>query len=210
LISHTSNSQIIDNYGIRSGISISNQHWTYTNIPGGWSDNITGLIVLLNAEKQLNKYFSLRPELGYIQKGFKSSHIFSAYGEEFYRSNIKVKLHDLSLNIGMKISFFDTKFKPYIIVGLHGDYMLGYNCYDDTKYVDLSLADYFDNEISKFNKFTLSGIIGIGCVYNEFIYFDLEYNPALTNNLKDENLKVKSRYFGITLGININKLITNK
>ena len=88
--------------------------------------------------------------------------------------------------------------------------MLGYNCYDDTKYVDLSLADYFDNEISKFNKFTLSGIIGIGCVYNEFIYFDLEYNPALTNNLKDENLKVKSRYFGITLGININKLITNK
>jgi len=37
----------------------------------GWKKNNIGFVVYLNAEKEFNKHFSLKPEIGYIQKGFR-------------------------------------------------------------------------------------------------------------------------------------------
>ncbi len=65
--------QVVDHYGIRFGAGLSNQYWDYKNHPNmsGWKKNNIGFVVYLNAEKEFNKHFSLKPEIGYIQKGFR-------------------------------------------------------------------------------------------------------------------------------------------
>jgi hypothetical protein len=209
LISGLANAQIIDKYGIRIGGGFSNQYWEYKNDMfsdlSDWKDNKLSLSVYLNAEKELTDFLSIRPEIGYLQKGYIDDIVFTtAEGEEINTTNKDVIFHNLSGNIGLKICPLDFAIKPYLIAGLRGDYMIDYKDVE----VEFQGEKYELNKdiIEDFNKFTLSGLIGIGFEYQDLFYLDIEFNPAITKNFDDTGLSIKDRYVGVTIGLNINTL----
>ncbi len=78
-----------------------------------------------------------------------------------------VILHNISLNIGGKVTPFRTKLKPYIILGLRGDYLISYKDFE-VQYNGETQTIY-GGELDDYNEFVLSGLIGIGLEYNELI-----------------------------------------
>jgi hypothetical protein len=72
LISRFGSAQLIDKYGFNIGMAYTNQIWDYklVSIDNSNKDYKPGLAVFLSAEKKITKVFSIRPEIGYIQKGF--------------------------------------------------------------------------------------------------------------------------------------------
>ncbi len=209
MIGGLANAQIIDKYGLRIGGGFSNQYWDYKNDMfsdlSGWKENKIGLSIYLNAEKELTNYLSIRPEIGYLQKGFKDDIVFTtAEGDEIDTKNTDVVLHNLSANIGLKLSPFDFLIKPYLIAGIQGDYMIDYKDFE----IEFQGETHglYKSVIDDFNKFTFSGLIGIGFEFTDLMYLDIEFNPAITKNFDDTGLSIKDRFFGLTIGLNINTL----
>jgi len=207
------NAQIINNYGIKVGAGLSNQYWEYKNSSfsnlSGWDDYKIGLIGQLYAEKLLGNHFSLRPVLGYIQKGFKDDIKFiMEEDEEIAVKDNKVILHDLSLDLSIKLIPFQKSIKPYILLGLRGDYLIDYR----SVIIDFQGKDYELNTglYDDFNKFTLGCLIGVGISYKDLLFFDFEYNPAISKNFESAGLAIHNRYFDLTVGSSISHLIKDK
>jgi len=207
------NGQFIDNYGLKLGAGLSNQYWDYKNDMfsnlSGWNDNKVGFIGQVYAEKNIGKFLSFRPVIGYLQKGFVDDiTLTTAEGEELAVKDNKVILHDLSMDLSLKIIPIDKNFKPYIFLGLRGDYLLGYR----SVIIDFQGENHeLDTDLyDDFNKFTLGAIIGFGVLYKDLIFLDLDYNPAMTKNFESDGLAINNNYFSLTLGVNINRLIKNK
>ena len=208
ILTNNAHSQFLEHYGLRVGAGLSNQYWDYKIFPGSseWKKDKIGLAIFFNAEKKLNKYLSIRPDIGYIQKGFIEDILLSSEtGEDIGIVNNDVILHDLSLDLSVKLSPFHFKFKPYIIAGLRGDYLFGYKGFQIEQ--NGVKQDLYKEVLDGFKKFTLGGLIGIGIEYNNLFYLDVEYNPAFTKNLNWTGISIKDRYFGLTLGLNINEVI---
>jgi hypothetical protein len=166
------------------------------------------LSFFLSAEMKLNEVFSVRTELGYIQKGFTN------YEEILFGDNTTagvydkdVTFHDLALNLGCKISPFNFKWSPYISIGLRTDYMMSYEDVIGVEQGSGMQIQMFKAQIDKFNKLNLGGLIGIGLEFNDRYYFEIEYNPAITSYLDAKLLEVRDVTWGMKLGCNINKLL---
>ncbi len=202
------NGQMVDKYGIRIGGGVSNQYWDYKSHLSSWKGNKFALSIYINAEKKLNDFLSIRPEIGYLQKGYVDDIEYrGTEGEVVNTIDKRVIFHDLSCNIGLKISPFDFAIKPYLIAGFRGDYMVGFRGVE-VEYQGQIITPYKDvNDIIEgFNKFTLSGLIGVGLEYKDLLYLDIEFNPAITKNFHSTELSIKDRYLGATVGFNINTL----
>lgn len=205
----TAEGQFIDNYGFKTGAGLSNQYWRYKNDPfsgsSGWNDYRTGFIGQVYAEKNLGRYLSFRPAIGYIQKGFLDEITFlTAEGYEIAVKDNRVVFHDLSLDLTLKVNPFNKSVKPYIVGGLRGDYLLDYRSviigFQGEEY-ELNTKLYDD-----FNKFTMGAIIGVGVSFIDLFFLDLEYNPAISKNFNSDGLAIKDKYFSLTFGLNINRL----
>jgi hypothetical protein len=208
LMTKLTHSQIIDRYGINIGTSYSTQIWDYKLVPVD-SDNEYkfGFQAFLQTEKDFGNLLALRTEFGYIQKGFKNNiKLTSAEGTFIGTNNDNVILHDLALNLGLKIKPLKSDHSPYLIVGLRSDYMISYK--------DIVLEEpgsglkfnMYESIIEDYNKFNLGGLIGLGINIFDLIYFELEYNPNFTKNLDDTGLRIKDNYWGAKIGLIINKL----
>ncbi len=201
--------QFIDKYGLNIGATYSNQLWSIKYGPEGDfnQDYKLGYSVFLSIEKQLSHVFSIRSEVGYIQKGFKNKYeVYLPGGSLPIPAGVDKKnvlFHDVGLNIGLKITPFTLQWNPYAVFGLRTDYMLSYN---DIKYVDPgSGREYsmYKSDIDEYNKANLGGLISIGLEYKNLIYLELEYNPSLTNSYKSPEVKKKDNCWGIRIGLNI-------
>ena len=204
-----SNAKLIDNYGLRVGIGLSNQYWNYENDMfselSDWKQIKPGLTAYINVEKILNKYISLRPEFGYIQKGFSDDITFTtSTGESVGTDKPFVVLHNLSINLAVKFKPFESKVYPYIIAGLRGDFLAGYKDYE----IEFQGEKYglYEDILNDYNKFVLGGLLGIGLDIQDLVYIDIEYNPAITKILDNSGFSIRDRYFGLTVGLNINAL----
>ncbi|QQS50970.1 MAG: PorT family protein [Bacteroidota bacterium] len=208
LIGKLSYSQIIDRYGINVGTSYSTQIWDYKLVNVD-SDNEYkfGLQAFLQAEKDFGKLLALRTEFGYIQKGFKNNlTLTSAEGTFIGTNNDNVILHDLALNLGLKIKLLKTDFSPYFLAGLRGDYMISYKDVEIEEPGSGLKFNMYESTIEDFNKFNIGGLIGLGIDIKDLIYFELEYNPNFTKNLDNAGLSIKDICWGAKIGLNINKL----
>lgn len=209
-------SQFFDKYGVRIGCGLSNQKYTFSTIEYKelYEYKISPSI-FIGGEHKLDEKISLKGEIGYIQKGFKNNMTFRYDNLENNSQNIltlsnkNINLNDLSTNIGFKISPFQTKFKPYLSTSLRGDYLISYR--DITYSLNGNEFGIFKGTLKDYHKLTLGALLGIGVEYKELVFIDFEYNPSITPNFyKAGGLKVHDRYFGLSLGININTLITKK
>lgn len=204
--------QFIDHYGIRGGMGLSNHHWkykkgTFSHLTG-WKKNKTGLTVHGFAERKLSRRFSLRSSAGYSRKGYRTDFKFIPYeGEEAKVSDNRVIFHELSLDLSCKYIPFGGKFRPYLFTGLQGNYLVDQRnmlvSYNGKEKEIKSLT--YDN----YNNTHLRVIAGAGISYNELLFLDFEYNPNLGIYFESSLIKVTDKYFTLTMGINIDQLITN-
>jgi len=206
-ISNVTNAQFIDKYGIRTGFGISNHHW-YQADSSGWTEKKTGFVVFINAEKQLNKYITIRTELGYINKGYSFIPTIISVDSVITRGSlVNVNFHDLSFDLGIKAKFSESKLIPYIIAGFRFDYMISYKVVDTDNSNPYDWPHLLESDLSEYNRIVVGGLVGIGIEYNDLVYFELEYNHDITKLYDKKNVKIYGQYFGLTCGINISELI---
>lgn len=212
LCSSYGNAQFFDKYGVNAGICFTNQLWDYKFISFDhpYQDYKAGLSTFLSAEKKISKLFHIRPELGYIQKGFKNNvEVTNSDGSSLGALNKNVVFHDLAFNVGVKITPLDTKIAPYVLLGFRCDYMFSYKDIVLDAHDGGIKYDLFSSQIDQFNSFNLGGLIGIGLEYNDQVYVEIEYNPTITNSYSSATLVVRDNCMGVKAGINLNTLQQN-
>ena len=198
--------QIFDKYGVNIGASYSTQNWDYKLVPISTSyiDYKVGLAIFIFAEREINKLFSFKPEIGYIQKGFVDNNEFvNVDGSSAGMIDKNVIFHDLELNIGLKITPFTIKLKPYGLLGIYGDYMLGYK---DAVFKENGSGHEFnvyEDQIEDFNKSNLGCFVGLGLEAYKKIYIEFTVSPTFTNRFNDSSLKINDNSMELKLGFNI-------
>jgi hypothetical protein len=207
-VSNLTFSQIVDRYGINIGASYSTQIWDYKLISFDTdNDYKVGPMAFIQAEKDFGKILAIRTEIGYIQKGFKSQLELTFEDEATAVTiNDNVILHDLALNVGLKIKPLKVDYSPYFLVGFRGDYMIAYRDIEIEEQSSGLKFNMYESTIKEFNKFNVGGLIGLGIAIKELLYLEVEYNPNITRNLNDKSLSIKDNCWGVKLGLNINKL----
>lgn len=205
-----SNAQLVDNFGLKFGYGIANQHWNYQNAIladlSDWKNNKNSFATQIFVEKNIRKSFAINCGLGYFQNGFTEQVDLAFYSDETAKViNDKVSFHNLNLDLNLKYKLTNRKIQPYLFTGINSNYLIDYQSviieYQGTEY-NLDKEIYDD-----FNKIILCGTTGIGISFNSMFFIEFEYKPAITNNFSTQNLKIKSRYFGISVGVNINNLV---
>lgn len=190
--------QFFNNVGIKSGTSISNQHWNYKNSGLDYgNESRTGLYLGLTTEILKGKYFSLMADLGYIQKGMQfevelTSETNPEGTGEFERVDNRYDFIGFQPNV--KLHLPTEKFQPYILVGPRIDFYLGY--YGD------EYMSYF--ELSDLASVTFGATYGLGVDYNlkDFI-ISLEglHQPDFTSFFDGRWLDAKNNAFAILLAV---------
>lgn len=208
LTASAANAQLLDKYGLSIGTSYARQNWDYKLV--SFNPNFDfkfGMAAFLFAEKNLSSVFSLKTELGYIQKGFAVHEKFrNEWGELNTDVDENTVLRNAELKLGLKIQAFPGKHSPYALAGLYGDYQFSYKA---ASFVDPSNnIEYKINEpvLKAFNKATMGAFAGAGVELNKQVYIELVYSPALSNAYNDESLKVKDRTIELKLGVQLNQI----
>jgi hypothetical protein len=165
-------------------------------------------MTFVSAEKDFVEFLTLRTELGYIQKGFKNNvELTFSDGTSAGVIEENVVLHDLALNLGLKIKPFKFDYSPYLFLGCRGDYMFSHK---DVLFKEQASGlefSMYESLIEHLDKFNIGGLIGLGIDIKEWLYFEIEYNPNFTTSFKNESFSIKDNCWGAKLGLNINKLI---
>lgn len=209
LLTKYATAQLVDKYGFNLGLTYSNQLWDYKliSVDNPNKDYKPGLAVFLSAEKKISKVFSIRPEIGYIQKGFKNNiEMTFTDGTSAGVDKKNVIFHDLGLNVGLKITPFDFKIVPYALLGFRCDYLLSYKDIEFEEQGSGLKFNMYKSNIEEFNKINLGGLIGIGFELNDLTYIEFEYNPSITKSYSSKALDIRDNCWGAKVGFNINKL----
>lgn len=204
-------SQFIDNYGVSTGLTYTNQLWYYSNsgtLNGSRNRGYKpGLEIFAMAEKELNRTFLVRSELGYLQKGFKNNvSLTSANGQIISYDHQNVLLNDVALDLKVKYKPFEFRVIPYAVAGFRGDYTISYR---DINYsVAGSAGEYslYGTVLHDMNRFNFGGLIGAGIILNNRIWFEACYNPSFTRSLKTSTLKIRDNCWELRVGFNINRI----
>lgn len=208
--------QTIDNYGLRTGVGFSaHSRFDAYDSNGNTIEEAYRTPFKMNfaiyayAEKKLNEHFSFKPELGYTRKGFKDFiSTTNNRGHLIEKIDVGIHTHHLTLNTNFTIAPFKNKSIPYLIAGLRTDYLVKSKVipftHDGTTY-----NDYLQHA-NAFNKFTLSGALGIGFQVNNAFYFEGIFNPQLTNVYKDDLIVINDVYAEFTFRANINALFNKE
>ena len=210
--------QFFSGYGINIGLGLSNQHWKYntefTSEFSHWNDNKIGFIGQFYVEKEIFKFLTIKPSIGYIQKGFVSNiKVANVHGEIFTVKDDIVVLHNLSFDLAFRVIPFEKFNKLYFIIGSRLDYLIDYSSVMD-EYI-VNNFQLFRSLFENYNKITFGGIIGLGISFEEIIFLTIDYNPAFTKNFDStlaelnisDSYSIYDQYFSLTIGLNIGQLI---
>jgi hypothetical protein len=195
----------IDKYGVKLGVGFSSQLWDdkISSFVSTRKDYKAGISALISAEKQLNEFFSVRSELGYVQKGFKNDLDIAMDSSTLKVKGLNVTYHNVAFNLGMKLIPFKATVVPYVVIGLRTDYMLSFKDIVTTEPNSGAEISVYKNEIDKFHAINLSGIVAFGLEYKNMLYIEYEYCPFTTNSYNDASLKIRDLYRSISIGYNL-------
>lgn len=208
-ISYLLSGQIIDNFGVNIGATLSNQKWEYESWDTDQGEKYAiGFMAFVSVEKEISSTLSLKCDFGYLQKGFKEYlDLTNADGTTLKTLNERIILNNLAINPFLKVKPFESKISPYFFVGIRTEYLLSYKDASIKEEASGNSYNMYESILKEFNKFNLGGLFGIGCDINELFYIEIEFNPNFTNNFDNGFLKIKDNCFGAKIGLNINKLV---
>jgi hypothetical protein len=206
----SSKAQFVDKYGINMGFTYSNQLWNYKEMfaEKHKMDYKPGFSIFLSSEKQIASWISIRPELGYIQKGFKNNMEFiTSDGEIMQQDDKNVIFHDLALNLCIKIMPFHISWNPYLALGISEEYMFAYKDIDYVETGSGKTYHIFSEMFDDYGDINATAILGLGLEVNDLVYAEIDYIPSLTKRYKSSFLDIKDNCFEARIGLNINRLL---
>lgn len=207
-IGYLANAQFVDKFGVTAGTAIATQNWDYSMYEGTEMKYKMGISLFVVAEKDLTSYLGIKGGFGYLQKGFKSDANFTdALGDLLVKNDDNVILHDLALDLTLKIDLFQARITPYLLLGFREDVMLGYRDIEVTETITGSSYGLYESYLDEFNKFNTGALLSLGCEYNNLVYIEFEYNPTFTQSYESKLVDIKDNCFEIRLGLNLNQFI---
>ena len=196
------NAQILRDVGIKTGISISKQNWTYNSIDKVLKkDYRIGLNIALNFEWFNNDYVTLITDIGYIQKGFKEEIMMTTVDnpESGPLKTFDTRFDYMYFSPQLKIRKEFNDFIPYVFAGPRIDYQLFYKSDFELSVIEKD----FEKIIFGLNyglgiAYRIKGI-GISLEFTNFYDFTNIMNTQPTQNTT--GLKIRNNAFTINLGI---------
>lgn len=201
------------NYGVQIGVGSFNEKWRsdffeFTE----WKEAKSGIILKGFGELKHGRMLSSRLELGFLNKGYSTDHVFEHEGVTYELQNFSFSYKTLSVGLSEKLTFLKSKVQPYIKVGLNLQYVLENNFQNRFIFIvsptgELQpLGGPGPYGGLGWNNGTLHGNLAIGILFNHWLFLEIDYNQGLTKLLDEDIMQITERYFGITLGVNINQL----
>ncbi len=190
------NAQLINSYGLKSGLCLANQDWYYTSPFSLDTQNHFGLSIGGFLELFNYSNFNLLIESHYIQKGV----IFEItrtdeYGIYIGKFEYNNRVDYLSLPVLGKFAYKLKRSSPYILIGPRIDIFLGYD------------SENYDSVYDEFNSIDLGGTLGLGYEFNIFgthsFLVEIRYSPSFTNSYDTEYLTVNNSSFEFLAGIKL-------
>ena len=119
-------SQVIDNYGLKLGLSYSNIDEQYSDAQlNGETYFKWGLSVAVFTETSLFKNINLISEIGYIQKGYEEDFTKAdAFGEKTGTFTYKERFDYLTIKLLPSYKFELSSFTPYVFIGPKLDFKI--------------------------------------------------------------------------------------
>ncbi len=196
------NAQVIRSVGIKSGISLSKQTWTYKIIDKKLKkDNRIGLNLALNFEWFNNDYFTLITDIGYIQKGCKEEIMMTTVDnpESGPLKTFDTRFDYLYFSPQLKFRKEFARIVPYVFVGPRIDYQLSYKSDFDYSVIE----NNFEKIILGLNyglgvEYLIKGI-GLNVEFHHFYDFTDIMNTDQTQT--NTGGKIKNNALTINLGI---------
>lgn len=213
LFASTSFSQFISGFGIKGGITLSNQIYDYKRFDyNPETKYLLGFNGSLFAEFLNSRNINLVLESGFEQRGYiYVSKSYDEFGNPLPYMNIYERTNYLTSGLLLKLKVTGNKISPYIILGPKLDILLGYSVKPENESTTLI---GFDFPLEEFKKINYSLNIGAGMEFNKLFPFrtfiELNYSPPVNSSYNGPGLLVKEHYFNVKLGINFNKVKTPK
>lgn len=191
--------QFVRSYGIKAGMTISNQTWDYSVSGLNFKpEDRTGLNIGVYMELLDIPLISIVTELNYIQKGMSIDIPRTTSNNPNSNDFVKWDTRIDYLNIAAlaKLRFNYGILTPYLVIGPKVDYEIG------KSFSDVNAQEVEDS----FKKERLGAKVGLGTEINflpiEFlveILYDADFNELYDNS----NLKVSSDSFDLRIGIKL-------
>jgi hypothetical protein len=185
----------VEEYGFKSGVSITTQDFIYTS---GFNLDLRyrrGLNVGIYFELLDVEPFSLLSEVHYIQKGMIDDveiEVRDENGRKMVTFSFNNRVDYLSIPILAKITSKTNYLSPYLSIGPRFDFLLGYKAED---------ADPIYESLKKID---IGGDIaigtGIGLFSGENLLIEFRYSPDFTDAYKTDLLRVRNQAFEILFG----------
>lgn len=201
-------SQFVSGFGIKGGITLSNQLYEYKKYTfEPETKYLLGFNASMFAELLKNKYINLVLESGYEQRGYTYvSKPFDEFGNPLPDMNIYGRTSYFTTGLLMKIKIQENNITPYILIGPKFDFLLDYSVKPEDENVSLV---GFNEPLKQFKKENYSLNFGAGIEFNRLFPFktfiEFNYSPPVNTSYNGPGLLVKEHYFNIKAGINFIK-----
>ncbi len=191
--------QIINNYGVKFGIGISNHSWQYEEGYELNFDNKIGISPRIYADFFNYQFFQIQGEIGFLRKGFSEQIPITTMMQpdgtgEFI--NTDIGLDYLLLTTLVKIKYEIGIFSPYIILGPQIDFLIN-------KKVEKGWELIYD----RFSNANIDFSIGVGNEIKNIlpisILFEYRYERDFMDNYDHPNVNIKNYSHVILIGIKI-------
>ena len=185
--------KLIEGYGFKSGISIANQDFTFTEDLHFDTKNRTGFDIGVYIEWFSVPFFGVLTEVHYIQKGMIDEIMgIDEYGNETGTIRYDNRVDYLTFPFLVRILFENKYMSPYLLIGPRFDFLLGYDSQHGVLY-------------DEFKKVDIGGDIGIGVEINSTepltVLIEGRYSSDFTDACKTDYLRVKNKVFEILVGL---------
>ncbi len=204
------------NYGLKIGAGSFNQKWEFSGFGDsfhtGWNKEKAGLTFHIFGELEHGKHFGTKLELGYINKGcIQDQSIEAPDGTVHGNDNKKISYNTITIGLSERIIFFKSKFRPYLKFGFNVNIIPK----DEIENSGIAVREkktgivvFFGDQFYPldWNNITINATLGLGVSFKQLMFIELEYIPAITKLLDMKYMNITDRYFGLSVGININQL----
>lgn len=214
LIAYQASSQSY-NYGVKVGVGSFNQNWEFDGLPfSGWKKDKIGITACIFGELNHSNHFSTKLEFGYLRKGYYNDLSIEGPDGTIHDNNSHtVDFNTFQLGLSERITFFKSKLRPYLKIGLNLQLIPKGEIenhqllvVDKTGEILWYGSQYAYSTNVDWNYLTLNANVGFGLTYNDFLFIEFEYSSSITPLLNIDYVKVHDRYFGLSVGVNINRL----
>jgi len=202
IISSNVRAQIFQNVSFKAGYVSSDVSYSINNETLETFESKGGVFLSISKEFLLSDIFSIKPYLGYYQKGFNENWLETNENGEIVKEILaKTYLDYISLIFTATIKYDNPIITPYISIGPRLDFLINKKN-GMIEFTNVSIESFWADRVSKWS-YGASIIVGVDYKIADDLSLILEgsYNPDISDLLRDsafkDFMKMKNNTFDI-------------